>query len=870
MAGTRFLCCSDQRRAALQTAPSLNGIDYLEVSDLAAGDLDAIETAEYASLLRARRGTLLWQRKLTVFFVNPLLPAHLAALSPETLRIDGGEGADARNIGVAVLGSGAESVTLRASRRGDFSIYRLRIVTSDEHPEPPPGFDPLLAATDFSFKVDCSSDFDCAGADPCPPPTRTSIDLDYLARDYASFRRLMLDRIASLSPSWRERHAPDIGIALVELVAYVADYLSYRQDAVATEAYLGTARRRTSIRRHARLVDYPMHEGNNARAWVQVVLDDTVPASGIELPHADPVTGVTTKFLTRTAAPATLTQDEANELATTGWATNGPVANEPPEVFELLLAPGQSSPRLYPAHNQMAFYTWGAPECCLPKGATRATLAGQFERLQSGDVLMFEEVLGPATGEPGDADPAHRQAVRLTDVRVGQDPLGGRFEDPPTVGSVDVTDIEWAAADALAFPLCVSAVIERDELQVPIVVSRAHGNVVLVDHGRSLVETLPDAVPGPRLLRPVAGGGACGSHVRTPVPGRFAPALGSSPLTFAAPYSGSAAARTSTETEVGQAMPQVVLHTSIPAERWDVRRDLLRSSETSPDFVVEVADDGTALLRFGDGVHGRRTAEGTRFSARYRVGSGPAGNVGADAIAHIASATAGIDHVRNPLPAVGGVAPEHVEDVRRLAPVAFRTQERAVTADDYARVAERHPHIQRAAATFRWTGSWRTVFVTVDPLRGHAPDGFDATVETFLEPYRMAGHDVDADTPRYVPLEIEMLVCAKREYFRSDVKRALASVFRSGARSDGRVGVFHPDNFTFGQPVYLSQLYAAAYAVEGVESVNVTTFRRQGTTDTKPLADGRLDLGRLEIARLDNNPSVPDRGVFRLDVAGGK
>ena len=63
---------------------------------------------------------------------------------------------------------------------------------------------------------------------------------------------------------------PDIGVALVEVLAYVGDYLSYYQDAVATEAYLDTARQRISVRRHARLVDYRMHEGCNARAWVTV------------------------------------------------------------------------------------------------------------------------------------------------------------------------------------------------------------------------------------------------------------------------------------------------------------------------------------------------------------------------------------------------------------------------------------------------------------------------------------------------------------------------------------------------------------------------------------------------------------------------
>ena len=75
-------------------------------------------------------------------------------------------------------------------------------------------------------------------------------------------------------PDWKETHVPDIGIAVVEVLAYVGDYLSYYQDAVATEAYLDTARQRISVRRHALLVDYQMHEGCNARAWVCLETDE--------------------------------------------------------------------------------------------------------------------------------------------------------------------------------------------------------------------------------------------------------------------------------------------------------------------------------------------------------------------------------------------------------------------------------------------------------------------------------------------------------------------------------------------------------------------------------------------------------------------
>jgi predicted phage baseplate assembly protein len=298
---------------------------------------------------------------------------------------------------------------------------------------------------------------------------------------------------------------------------------------------------------------------------------------------------------------------------------------------------------------------------------------------------------------------------------------------------------------------------------------------------------------------------------------------------------------------------------------------MLNSDRFSREFVVETETDGTAYVRFGDDRYGKRPASGTTFTATYRVGNGVAGNIGAEALVHIVSTDSGIQQVRNPLPARGGIEPESLETVRQNAPYAFRTQERAVTPEDYARVTERHPEVQRAAATFRWTGSWYTVFVTVDRLGGLPVDeAFEQEMRQHLERYRMAGYDLEIDAPRFVSLEIEMAVCVKPDYFRSDVKKALLEVFSDRILPDGRRGVFHPDNFTFGQPVYLSQLYTIAQAVAGVASVEIIKFQRQGTPSSEALNKGKLELGRLEIARLDNNPNFPERGVFRLTLEGGK
>ena len=143
-----------------------------------------------------------------------------------------------------------------------------------------------------------------------------------------------------------------------------------------------------------------------------------------------------------------------------------------------------------------------------------------------------------------------------------------------------------------------------------------------------------------------------------------------------------------------------------------------------------------------------------------------------------------------------------------ILPQAFRKQERAVTESDYVEVLKRHPEVQRATAEFRWFGGWYTVLVTIDRFGGNKVDAkFRADIRMYLEKYRLAGLDIEINEPRYVPLYIRMDVCVAPNYFRDIVKRELMELFSNSDLPDGRTGFFHPDNFTFGQPVYLSKVY---------------------------------------------------------------
>jgi hypothetical protein len=878
----QYFCCDEVRRAAVRAHPTLNGIDYVEVGDPSQGALLVYLLKQppggftlTTDNVRIEGGERIRAAASTVDATPPEPPSAAEQTLIERLFYPDATYAaraqpaipqsssplDTLKCAAVALLPNSRVIQVSVNTWGDFSPYVLRLVNKPADPLALPipldGMDPLLSAVKFSFNPDCQGEFDCAPVSLCPPAPLAEPEIDYLARDYNSFRQLILDRMASIAPGWQERNPADLGVTLVELLAYVGDHLSYRQDAIATEAYLGTARRRISVRRHARLVDYFMHDGCNARVWVQIVVNDN---AGVIVPaHTQLFTQVT--GLPARIPPGSSAYDAALAAG--------------PTVFETI---DTGAPFIcYQAHNQLSFYTWGAQQCCLPAGATHATLAGAYPNLQAGDVLIFQEVLGLQTGQPEDADPTHRWPVRLTSAAVTSDPLGGEFLNPPASSSVPITEIAWGAEDALPFAFCLNGYTDTAHNHAYASdVSVARGNIALADHGYSVPPEWLGAPPPPTAALGAVGSDFCAPGDPPVFTPPFRPTPLQAPLTQAAPHDATLSALSASAAfrwQMGDVLPEIQLEGN--AQVWTPHYDLLDSDAAAPDFVAEVDDSGLATLRFGDGQHGMRPASGdpafASFTANYRVGNGAQGNIGAQTISHIVSADNAVTSVWNPLAARGGVEPEPLEHVRQSVPAAYLTQERAVTADDYATVATRFPQLLSARATFRWTGSWRTVFLTAERAGDLPPDRqFVDEMLLDMERYRMAGHDLDVDAPNYVALEMAMSVCAKPNYFRDDVRQALLAIFNNRTTPDGRLGLFNVANFSFGETLYLSPFYAAAQAVEGVSSAKITVFRRRDTPGSNANVAGKLTFGRLEIPRLDNDPDFPERGVFHLVMEGGK
>jgi hypothetical protein len=846
-------CRDNTRRQILLKANLLNGIDYIEFES----------PAPNLYLLH-------------VHFLLPL-PADGFGLitDPSAIAIHGGTRITDIAVQAATLGVPGNVLDVAVSAQGDFSPYLLSIGWSRKDGawqyDSTLGarLDRSFAVAPVNFRAGCPADFDCATPTDCAHDDGPEPELDYLARDYASFRQLLLDLIAARNPGWIERSPADLGIALLELLAHEGDHLTYMQDAVAAEMYLDTARRRESAKRHAHLIDYQMHDGANAATHVHVqvakpvhIPPKTQLLTGIDVPMRLQRHGATTQ--PATAPPGAVIDAITAEDYDTDPALSGV------RVFETLTALDAE-----PTLNELRIHTWGNERCCLPRGQTTLHLyavdtakpaapkAVAPDKLKAGDLLLIEEQLGPETGSQADADPTHRQVVTIIKVQILTDPVflaaldadGGLVATSTGTQNDDklpLVEVTWRPEDALTFPLCLAATPNNGT--VLLAVSLARANIVAADHGRTIAEV--------REFAPSIGGE------------RQRITLGHAPLTIV-PSSRSAPAG-----DTNSSVTLQITHASGATDDWSQVPSLLTSRDTGRHFVVDVDHRGRGILRFGDGEYGRVLVDATRFDLTYRIGNGPAGNIGAQSIRHVVISDDPTDPkvlgVYNPLPATGGLEPESIEEVRQLAPAAFRTQRRAVTAEDYRDLANTIPGVAGAVAAFMWTGSWYTALVGIDPADpadldpdqpGRLAPTLRQRVIDALNGYRLAGYDLEVRGATYVPIDIQLTVCVKPGYFRGDVARAVALVL-AGAQP-GTAGLFNPARFTFGQPVYLSRVYAAAESVPGVESVHATAFQRHGRLPAGELDDGVITVGGWEIAQLDNDPNRVENGVLTVTAGGG-
>jgi len=731
---------------------------------------------------------------------------------------------------------GRPVLALTVTAPGDFSTYRLTLF-SDQ-------LDPFFGSVPFTFKANCPATLDCAAPGAaCPPPAAEQAGIDYLAKDFGSFQRALSEFSTLRYPAWVERSEADLGVMLMEVLAAMADELSYYQDRVSAESTIQTATQRLSVVRHARLADYEPAPATVANTVLQ--LDVAAPPPGSP-PPGPPATSWTidTPVLVRAlGADGSVTDFEIEDPAT-GLAD--------PASFTVDIRWNRAG--LVP-------YYWDDSQRCLLAGSTSFYLTGQGLGLHPGQQLLLDS---PAADS---ADPPVRELVTVAATQETFDLLIGEGSPPP----LPLTQVSFQAPTTGDHDLSETAVA---------------GNIVPAVQGLRRSETF--VIPGPAALQPgpvVVRAGA-NSTPQDPLP-EYRYCLASGPLAWLA-------TATQDEDTSVPAQPEILLSAVLPGggtSLWAFERWLLGSAATDQAFTLtperyspvltsngmtwfDYDGDGGTTIRFGNGTFGMLPLPGTVFTVVYRVGGGSAGNAPADTITNVAPGQAQgsvIVSCTNPFPATGGADAETIAQVRDRAPQKFRAEPlRVVQAGDYAAAARSLPWVQQAGTTFRWTGSWLTALTSADPAGSEQPTIAQLeSLTQLLDGQRLAGYESYVLPPSYVSIDLQITVCGRATSFASDVAAAVVAALQPGSVAGGKAGFFDHSRWSFGQPLESSALLAAIQSCPGVVGVYQVQYRRRGVQDWAPLPD-TLTVAADQILRVDNDPNRPEAGSVQVMVEGSK
>ncbi len=309
---------------------------------------------------------------------------------------------------------------------------------------------------------------------------------------------------------------------------------------------------------------------------------------------------------------------------------------------------------------------------------------------------------------------------------------------------------------------------------------------------------------------------------------------------------------------------------------WSEQPNLAASAPDAQEFTTSLDDEGETTVVFGDGVNGARPASGANnIHARYRKGLGGGGNLPADSIQKLVDSIPNLKKVTNPVPSSGGSDADPADRIRTAAPASLRTFSRAVSAPDYAALALDFPGIAKAAA--QWVVNdpvtnqlvahpyvQLTVATTDEsPIEGTL---LAANLRSYMDSHR--DPNVSLRIQDFNPVYIELIADVEIDgrFPQNATLDAVNAALNPDQNADGKFGYFAFQNLQFGQPIFLSSVYAVLQRIPGVAHANVSSLRRVGPGFAEPagIAPHDISIGATEIAMI----GAPGAGQGQLVVTG--
>lgn len=290
---------------------------------------------------------------------------------------------------------------------------------------------------------------------------------------------------------------------------------------------------------------------------------------------------------------------------------------------------------------------------------------------------------------------------------------------------------------------------------------------------------------------------------------------------------------------------------------WLRVADFHGSGPEDPHYVL---DPQSGRITLGDGRRGRIPVAGAQVvAARYGVGGGAIGNVGAGLVTKIKGRLRGVDAVTNARPAHDGRDAEPLDEVKLRAPHDLRTRDRAVTADDFADLARRTPGValHSVFALARCAVEYPSeklvdkdgsvtllVLPTSDALTPQPDEDQKRAICRWLEPRRLLTTELHITGPRYAMVtDLSARLSVRTDHDLGTVQSAVYDALLEFL--DPFVGGEDGTGWPMGHDIYYGDLYERILAVPGVRrawqlSVSLDGVAGDATADFATLEKGSL------------------------------
>lgn len=282
-------------------------------------------------------------------------------------------------------------------------------------------------------------------------------------------------------------------------------------------------------------------------------------------------------------------------------------------------------------------------------------------------------------------------------------------------------------------------------------------------------------------------------------------------------------------------------------------------------FTTETAADGLTSIIFGNGINGKIPTNGAKVLVTYRRSVGESGNIVANRItSFVNGAPTGVS-IASSSAAGGGYDAESINSLRANIPLAMRTQNRAVSLQDFKDLALTIPGVVKSTATN--SGSSVTIYpllyqpdyLTTSASAITIPSDVRTNTVAYFADKTLLGASVTAATsvvlkPVYVHAAVQVADGYVQQWVLNDVVATLDNFFTF-------------DNVSFEQVLSLGAVYKALHSIAGVDYVNITTFGFANTVNT-------IQSGNKVIASSDGTTSgtynvLLRKGSYTLTASGG-